>query len=195
MTEFLHELKGNPRFVNAYIGIGSNQGDRVGFVQQCVQFLKDVPGITVKESSSLYETEPMGVGYSTWFVNAVAAVETSLSPEQLLEVCKEIEKRLLDFYGTQSKKELIMETVVQGRRRIIDIDILFYGDAILDSDNLRIPHPTVAQRSYALVPLLEIAPNFIHPRLQKSITQIHDSLSRPEQVFLYGTRGADGQMS
>ena len=196
MADSEHNLKGNPRFVSAYIGIGSNEGDRVGFVQQCMQFLKDVPGITVKESSSLYETEPMGVGYSAWFVNAVAAVETSLSPEQLLVVCKEIEKRLLDFYATQNiKNELIMETVVQGRRRIIDIDILFYGDAILDSDDLRIPHPTVAQRSYALVPLLEIAPNFIHPRLQKSIAQIHDGLSRPEQVFLYGTRGANGQMS
>jgi 2-amino-4-hydroxy-6-hydroxymethyldihydropteridine diphosphokinase len=195
VTEQEHKLRGNQRKVRAYIGIGSNEGDRVGFVQQCVQFLKDVPGIEVKESSSLYETEPMGVGYSVWFVNAVAAIDTSLSPEQLLVVCKEIEGRLLNFQGSQEHKpELKMETVVRGRRRIIDLDILFYGDAVLDSDKLRIPHPTVAQRSYALVPLLEIAPNFIHPRLQKSVTQIHDSLSRPEQVFLYGTRGADSQL-
>jgi 7,8-dihydro-6-hydroxymethylpterin-pyrophosphokinase len=80
------------------------------------------------------------------------------------------------------------ESGMQGRRRIIDLDILFFGDEILDSDSLRVPHPTIAQRAYALVPLLEIAPNIIHPRLNKTVSQIHESLPQPEQVFLYGTR-------
>ena len=184
-------LRGNPRRTRAYLALGSNEGDRVGFVQQAMQFLKDVPGISVKESSSLYETEPLGVGYSEWFVNAVAAIDTTLSADELLLVCKDIEERLSSFHGGHIRER---ESGAYGRRRIIDVDLLFFGDEILDSDSLRVPHPTIAQRAYALVPLLEIAPNFVHPRLNRTVWQIHESLAQPEQVFLYGTRGADGGM-
>ncbi len=184
-------LRGNPRRTRAFLALGSNEGDRVGFVQQAMQFLKDVPGISVKESSSLYETEPLGVGYSEWFVNAVAAIDTTLSADELLATCQDIEKRLTGFQGQPG---LDRETAVYGRRRIIDVDLLFFGDQILDSDSLRVPHPTSAQRAYALVPMLEIAPDFIHPRFNKTVWQIHESLPQPEQVFLYGTRGADGEI-
>jgi 2-amino-4-hydroxy-6-hydroxymethyldihydropteridine diphosphokinase len=183
-------LRGNPRRTRAYLALGSNVGDRVGFVQQAMQFLKDVPAISVKESSSLYETEPLGIGYSEWFVNAVAAIDTTLSADELLLVCKDIEKRLTSFHGKSDYEE----SGAFGRRRIIDVDLLFFGDEILDSDSLRVPHPTIAQRAYALVPLLEIAPDFVHPRLNRTVWQIHESLPQPEQVFLYGTRGADGEI-
>ncbi len=188
MTGKERVLKGNPRRTRAYIGLGSNEGDRVGFVQQAMQFLKDVPGITVKESSSLYESEPLGIGYSPWFVNAVAAIDTTLSVEELLDVCKEIESRLNKFHGGQRDNN---RSEIQGSRKIIDLDILFFGDEVLESESLRIPHPTALQRAYALVPLLEIAPNFVHPGLNKTVSQIHESLPQPEQVFLYGTRGVE----
>ena len=75
------------------------------------------------------------------------------------------------------------------RRRIIDLDILFFGDTIVEEEELRVPHPNVPFRAYALVPLLEIAPDFQHPTLKKTVTQLHESLSKPELVYLYGTRG------
>ena len=88
------KLRGNPRQNRAFIGLGSNVGDRVGYVQQAMQLLKDIPRIKVIECSSLYETEPVNREYKEWFVNAVAAVDTTLTAEELLDVCKDIEKRL-----------------------------------------------------------------------------------------------------
>ncbi|HEY9713904.1 MAG TPA: 2-amino-4-hydroxy-6-hydroxymethyldihydropteridine diphosphokinase [Chroococcales cyanobacterium] len=188
------KLKGNPRQTRAFIGLGSNAGDRVGYVQQAMQFLKDIPRIKVVECSSLYETEPLGVEYSEWFVNAVAAIDTNLPPEELLAVCLDIERRLTDLHGAEVKKARKargLELESNGRLRIIDIDLLFFGDEVRDSESLRVPHPNIAHRAYALVPLLEIAPNFVHPTMNKTTTQLHEALPAPELVFLYGTRGVN----
>lgn len=178
------KLKGNPKRTRAFIGLGSNVGDRVGFVQQTMQLLKDIPHIKVLECSSLYETEPIGEQYSEWFVNAVAAIDTTLSAEELLEVCMDIEKRLTALHS----KESVSSRQLQGRLRIADLDILFFGDEICNAPHLRVPHPNTTARAFALVPLLEIAPNFTHPILHKTITQLHEELPAPEIVFLYGTR-------
>lgn len=182
-------LRGNPKRTCAFIGLGSNVGDRLGFIQQSMQMLKDVPGIKVVECSSIYETEPIGVEYDKWFVNAVAAVETSLSCKALLDVVLNIEQRLAVMHGAaETLKDAIPG---EKRRRIIDLDILFYGNHIVEEEELRVPHPNVPFRAYALVPLLEIAPDFQHPTLKKTVTQLHESLSKPEIVYLYGTRGND----
>src|SRR5215813_7250640 len=117
-----------------------------------MQFLKDIQRIKVLECSSLYETEPVGDEYREWFVNAVAAIATDLGPEELLDVLKDIEARL-DEMNKMGKKLL-----GNGRTRIIDLDILFFGDQVVDTDYLKVPHPNVDQRAYALVPMLEIAP-------------------------------------
>jgi 2-amino-4-hydroxy-6-hydroxymethyldihydropteridine diphosphokinase len=186
-------IHGNPRRVRAFISLGSNFGDRVGFVQQAMQLLKDIPGVAVKDTSSLYETEPMGIGNRQWFVNAVTAIDTTLTAEQLLRACKDIEDRLLKLHAPHpddSHPDYTPNSFPDGQR-VIDLDILFFGDEIHDTDQLRIPHPNINHRSYALVPLLEIGPDFVHPALRKTVTQIHESLPQPEQVFLYGTRGAD----
>jgi 2-amino-4-hydroxy-6-hydroxymethyldihydropteridine diphosphokinase len=174
------QLRGNRRKITAYIGLGSNFGDRLGYVQQAMQFLKDIQGITVLECSSLYEAEPIGEGYTEWFVNAVASVETSLSPEELLETCHDIEVRLTNLANVEPKK--------RGSSRIIDLDILFYGEEVMATNDLHIPHPRLHKRAFALVPLLEIAPEIRHPSLDKSIAQLHEELEEPEQIFLYGTR-------
>ncbi len=183
------QLRGNPRQTRAFIGLGSNVGDRVGYVQQAMQLLKDIPRIKVIECSSLYETEPVNREYKEWFVNAVAAVDTTLSAEELLDICKDIEKRLAEMHS----KESISSRRHDGelRIRIIDLDILFFGDEVLETPYLHVPHLNIAERAYALVPLLEIAPNFVHPSLNKTVTQIHEALPAPELVFLYGTRGVD----
>ncbi len=180
-------LKGNRRQTRAYIGLGSNSGDRVGYVQQAMQLFKDVPRIKVVECSSLYETQPHGNDRTPWFVNAVAAMETNLSAEELLDICKDIEGRLNQLHNVRPEDR--SKLALGGRTKIIDLDILFFGDQVLDSENIRIPHPTIDQKAYALVPLLEIAPDLMHPKFKKTITQLHEELPEPELVYLYGTRG------
>lgn len=175
-------LRGNKRRVKAYIGVGSNEGDRVGYVQQALQLLKDIKQIKIIDTSSLYETEPLGQLYSNWFVNAVILLETELGPFELLDVLKDIEQRLLELH----KKD-----VGKVKERVMDLDILFYGEEVLDSPDLKIPHPRLLQRAFALVPLLEIAPEIRYPGLRKSVAEIHEELEEPEQVFLFGTREAE----
>jgi 2-amino-4-hydroxy-6-hydroxymethyldihydropteridine diphosphokinase len=179
----------NGQWVRAFIGLGSNAGDRLGFVQQAMQLLKDHPHIEVVECSSLYECEPVGHDYVEWFVNAVAAIETDLPPQDLLKVCKEIEERLVSLAGEAAGAEVCrLPKGAPGKTKIIDLDILFFGDTELKAGRLVVPHPLLAQRAYALVPLLEIAPDLMHPILGKSITEMHEDLNAPEQVVLYGTR-------
>ncbi len=175
-------------WTRAYIGLGSNEGDRLGYVQQAMQLLKDYPDIEVVECSSLYETEPVGNDYEEWFVNAVASIETTLSVKELLKVCKLIEKRLASLAGADSPEVLHEGPDGIRRTRIIDLDILFYGDNRVKLPDLMVPHPQLTKRAYALVPLLEIAPEFVHPTLGKTVAEIHENLDAPEQVFLYGTR-------
>lgn len=166
----------------AYIGLGSNIGDRIGYVQQANKLLDDTDGIRVINSSSLYETEPFGFKEQEWFINAILEIETSLEPMDLLNVCLRIEKQL----GRVRHPE-----APQWGPRTVDLDILFYDNLIISTDVLQIPHPRVHQRAYALVPMLELAPDFIHPVIGESILDIHSALPDPEEVYLYGTRRFD----
>ncbi|MEI7475015.1 MAG: 2-amino-4-hydroxy-6-hydroxymethyldihydropteridine diphosphokinase [bacterium] len=163
----------------AYIGLGSNIGDRLGYIQQSCKMLNDIEGIQVVECSSFYETEPFGYKEQEWFVNAIVIVKTELSAENLLDVCADIEKRL----GRDRQKQKI-----QWGPRTVDLDILFFDDKIISTSFLQVPHPRVHLRAYALVPLLEIAANYVHPVLKKTIEKLHDDLENPEEVYLYGTR-------
>ncbi|MBK8189427.1 MAG: 2-amino-4-hydroxy-6-hydroxymethyldihydropteridine diphosphokinase [Vampirovibrionales bacterium] len=162
----------------AYLGLGSNLGDRVGYVQQALTLLADCPGIGIVEASSLYETEPVGFADQEWFINAAVAIETSLSPVALLTACQEIERRLLRQRDPANRNG----------PRTLDIDILFYGDLAMASPALTIPHPRVHLRAYALVPMLEVNAELRHPVLGKTIEELHEALDFPEEVLLYGTR-------
>ena len=113
-----------------------------------------------------------------WFVNAVVELKTTLTPHQLLEQCQRIEKQL----GRKPAAAGVYED------RTIDIDILFYKKEIINDADLTIPHKYLHLRAFTLVPLLELIPDFEHPVLHKTITELHENLENPEMVFLYGTR-------
>ena len=161
-----------------YISLGSNKGDRIGYVQQAASLLGLDDGISIVRSSAFYETEPWNMNTKTWFVNAVIEIKTKYSPRELLKICQEIELKL----GREHKAGNNYED------RTIDIDILFYNNDIINEDDLVIPHKYVHLRAFNLVPMLELNADFIHPVLHKSIVDMHSDLENPEMVFLYGTR-------
>ena len=148
--------------VEAYIAFGSNIGDREANINRAFEVLKQK--IKIIKTSSLYETKPMYLENQEWFLNGAAKVDTELKPKELLGFLKSTEKKL-------GRKEA-------GRNgpRIIDLDILFYGDQILNENDLHVPHPKIQERAFVLVPLAEIEPNLIHPVYKKSISKLLSEL-------------------
>lgn len=150
---------------NIYISIGSNLNDPVSNCKESVHRLKSLPFLSVLKVSSFYETEPWGVvDEQENYINLALELETDLSPEKLLVILKGMEIAM----GRVSLEKW--------QARIIDLDIIFYGNAVLESSRLTIPHPYCHQRRFVLEPLSEIAPDFIHPLFNKSIKSLLDSL-------------------
>ncbi len=161
-----------------YLSLGSNLGDRVGYIQQAVSLLGANPNINIVATSSFYETEPWHMHSDNWFVNAVIQISTTLQPEELLKECKNIETML-------GRKKEISNTYSD---RTIDIDIIFYDNLILNTPDLTIPHRFFHKRVFMLVPMLEIAQDFVHPLFNKTVEKLYDEIENPEMVCLYGTR-------
>ncbi len=164
----------------AYLCLGSNQGDRIGYIQQAASLLKGTGGISIVTTSSFYETEPWGMESENLFVNAVMQISTTLSPEELLKAIKFIEKTLGRVDDTP-KGELYTD-------RCIDIDIIFYDNKVINKPDLIIPHQFFHKRAFMIVPMLEIAQDFVHPLYNKTVSKLYDELENPEMVCLYGTR-------
>ncbi|MBR1977042.1 2-amino-4-hydroxy-6-hydroxymethyldihydropteridine diphosphokinase [bacterium] len=161
----------------AYLSLGSNLGDRISNIQQAVSFLTNDSSIKVLKSSSFYETEPWGGVAKNWFANAVIRIETNLKPVELLKVVQNIEAKL----GRNREKE------IHWGERPLDIDILFYDNLVFQNEILVIPHKELHKRAFVLVPMLEIAENFVHPVSNKDIAQLYEELEDPEEIYLYGT--------
>jgi 2-amino-4-hydroxy-6-hydroxymethyldihydropteridine diphosphokinase len=137
--------------MRAFIGLGSNMGDRLWFLQQAVRCLRETAGVQVMRVSSVYETEPVGPADQGWFLNAVVEVETSLSPVALLKRTQGIERGL----GR--------ETTYRWGPRTIDLDILLYDDIQVRTTTLEIPHAELCHRAFVMIPLLELAPDLSLP--------------------------------
>jgi 2-amino-4-hydroxy-6-hydroxymethyldihydropteridine diphosphokinase len=170
--------------IRAFLGIGSNLGDRVGVLREAVRRL-DVPGeIRLVETSRLYEAEPWESepgqlpDRSEWYLNCVVAVETSLSPRALLERVQAIEAAL----GRTRDASLTPEA----RRflpRPLDIDILLYGSEVISvSDDLHIPHLLLHERAFVLRPLADLAPELEHPTLYRAIRELALELTDTHEV-------------
>lgn len=172
-----------------FIGFGSNVGDRVDFCDRAVTLLSLLPHSQVRGVSLLYETEPVydhaqpGDG---WFLNGVVELETDVTPRSLLTVLREIERSLGRDDDNRSGP------------RTIDLDILFYGQQIIDDPELVVPHPRLHQRRFVLMPLSELDPLWVHPTRQRTVSQMLAEVQDQSEVRLlfpqpstrYGSRPA-----
>lgn len=156
---------------DVYLALGANLGDREKNLRDALRQI--APFVEIERVSSIYETEPWGVHDQPWFLNLVCAGTTALSPVDLLRRAKKIENEMGRAEG------------IRFGPRPIDIDILFYDRVIELSPALTIPHPRLHERAFVLVPLAEIAPTFVHPRLRITIRALLERLESDEQVRLY----------
>ncbi len=163
--------------MRAFIGLGSNLGEREATVRAALEQLSQLPETTLLRVSSLYDSEPVGPEDQPDFVNAVAQLDTALTARQLLWNLALIEKRL----GR-----------VRSQRwgpRTIDLDLLFFGDQVIDDDDLRVPHPEITRRAFVLAPLAELEPGLLHPLTGQTVSahlaQLHTRppVRRPTRLW------------
>lgn len=158
-----------------YLGLGSNLGDRKVNLRRALKMLP--PRVQVAERSPVYETEPMYLSDQPLFYNMVVRARTELSPVELLQHVKKVEKSM----GRARESH--------NQPRVIDIDILFYNDKIIETEELEVPHPKISERAFVLAPMSDIAPKFIHPVLNISVEKMLSRLPDwKEQVKLTSVR-------
>jgi 2-amino-4-hydroxy-6-hydroxymethyldihydropteridine diphosphokinase len=148
-----------PGGIQIYLSLGSNLGNRAANIERAIAALP-AAGVQVMRQSSMYETEPVDLLDQPWFLNCVIEGKTSLTPQKLLHALQEIAAQI----GPP-------KTIARGPR-VIDLDILLYGDSVIATPDLEIPHPRMAQRRFVLVPLDELAPSLRHPSLNATILEL-----------------------
>jgi 2-amino-4-hydroxy-6-hydroxymethyldihydropteridine diphosphokinase len=159
-----------------YLSLGSNIGERLGFLKEALDKIEKSDQIQIREVSPVYETEPVGYEGQSCFLNLVVEAQTSLEPLPLLECLLSIE----DQMGRKREE--------RWRPRNIDIDILLYDERISDSDGLTIPHPRMHERRFVLIPLVQIAPKLMHPLLKKSTGELLESCEDESRERLHSEK-------
>ena len=144
-----------------FIGIGSNQGDRLERISSAVRRLSEIPGVTLRQMAPICETHPVGGPPQPDFLNTVLELDTTLAPEELLGRLKGIEAAL-------GRRPLAQ----RWGPRVIDLDVLMYDDRVVASAQLTIPHAQMHQRRFVLEPFAQLAPDVVHPVLRKTIAEL-----------------------
>jgi len=153
-----------PNTVTVYLALGSNLGDRQANLRRALNLLS--PAVTFAGLSPVYDTAPVGIPSQPRFLNMVARGKTALTPPALLTLAKSIEKQMGRKPGPPNSP------------RPLDIDILFYGDSVIGTPSLTVPHPRIAERAFVLAPLADIAPALKHPVAGKTARQSLEALPR-----------------
>jgi len=154
---------------HAYIGFGSNLGDRLNNCRNAIEALAALPSCSLLKTSSFYETSPVGLVEQPAFINGVVLLETGEDAHWLLRQILNIEKT----FGR-------IRTLKWGPRSI-DLDLLFFDDQVINTPELSVPHPFLHERRFVLQPLNEVAPNFYHPCLEKSVADLLHNLKDGDQ--------------
>lgn len=163
--------------VTVYLGLGSNMGNRQDNLDRALELLSQ--RLRIAKISSVYDTEPMGTTNQARFLNLVCQADTNITPMALLTLAKGIESKLGRIPGKSNTP------------RPIDIDILFYGDQVIETPQLVIPHPRLVKRAFALVPLAEIAPDLVHPASGKTVKELLQGIKEAQGVLKLGNMGSN----
>lgn len=156
----------------AYIGIGSNLGDKLANCLNAIDRIGRIPGCTVTARSDFFRTEPVGVEGHDWYVNAAISIEAAIPARQLLENLLSIERDL----GRKRNKKWDPRT--------IDLDILLFGQDVTDEQDLTVPHPMMHLRKFVLVPMVQLAPGLMHPLLKQTMTELLDNIVEDGQAVI-----------
>jgi 2-amino-4-hydroxy-6-hydroxymethyldihydropteridine diphosphokinase len=154
----------------AYIGFGSNLDDKFHYCEKAISEILKTDRHKLLARSSLFKTQPIGYSSQDWFINGVIKIETDLGAHELLRTLKTIESQL----GRSN--------TFRWGPRTIDLDILFFDDAEIHTEELQIPHPLIQDRQFVLVPLAEIDRNLIHPVLKKTVQEFLENLKEDQGV-------------
>ena len=156
-----------------YLGIGTNKGNREKNISTAINLLDEIKEIKLLKISKMLKNPPQEGVKNGYFLNGAIKLLTSLTPVELLKACKRIEEK-------QGRKEAKKQG--KKRARVIDLDILFYGNEIIDSKELIIPHKMIEKRYFVLIPLMEIGKSFIHPVLGKSVNDLYSDYLAPTSI-------------
>jgi len=162
-----------------FLGLGSNTGNRQANLEKCINMLQNIPGLFLKKVSSLYETEPVGYLLQDKFLNMALELDYCKTPFDLLKNIKLIEK------------SMCRNTFFRWGPRNIDIDILYFGDYIINTHALCIPHSEVSKRMFVLHPLAEIAPGFLCPVSGLNMIELHQACIDESEVVQYKCYGRE----